>query len=275
VQLGNVDNTADSAKPVSTATTAQLNLKANSADVFLKTATYSRVESEALFTYKIDTYTSPLRLVINPISFATDLRIDPLLDLSIANVTVTNSITCKSIKSPSAASGIEIRSVNNALLGKVFDSGQTQLYSTLDVTGDTTIGGNLTLTGYLAAKPFVSLRVTTGGGTPSTLNATTGVTTIGTPGAVVLVQNGFIQNVTVARGTAGASNAFLYTFSWTTAHPLGSNYAVMCQFQGSSTSNLSPNGFFRANGATNAITLWVRTSDGIIKDENFYVYTVP
>jgi hypothetical protein len=74
VQLGNVDNTTDLLKPVSTATTTQLNLKANSADVFLKTATYSRTESEALFTYKIDTYTSPLRLAINPVTFATDLR---------------------------------------------------------------------------------------------------------------------------------------------------------------------------------------------------------
>ena len=68
---------------------------------------------------------------------------------------------------------------------------------------------------------------------------------------------------------------FLYTFTWTTPHPYGANYAVMCQFQGSSTLNTSPNGFFRATGTATSVSVWVRTSDGIIKDEKFYVYTVP
>ena len=108
--------------------------------------------------------------------------------------------------------------MGNALLAKVFDSGQTQLYNSLDVTGNTTIGGNLTLTGYLAAKPFVSLRVITGGGTPST------ATVIGTPGASAVVQYGFISNVAVTRGTVGGANAFLYTFIWATPHPLRTSY---------------------------------------------------
>ena len=68
---------------------------------------------------------------------------------------------------------------------------------------------------------------------------------------------------------------FLYTFSWANAHPLGANYAVMCNFHGSSSSNPSPNAFFRATGTSTSITVWVRTETGIIKDENFYVYTVP
>ena len=55
-----------------------LNLKANSADVYLTSATYSRIEEETLFTYKIDSYTAALRLAINPVTFATDLRIDPM-----------------------------------------------------------------------------------------------------------------------------------------------------------------------------------------------------
>jgi hypothetical protein len=135
-----------------------------------------------------------------------------------------------------------------------------------------TIGGNLTVNGFTNTKPYISLRITTSGGTPGTV--LNGVTTIGTPGPSVGINCGS-SAVTLARGTAGATNAFLYTISWTTAHPLGSNYAVMCNFQGGSTANLSPNGFFRANGTATSITVWVRTSDGIIKDENFYVYSVP
>ena len=117
------------------------------------------------------------------------------------------------------------------------------------------------------------MKITTSGGTASTL--VNGVTTIGTPGPSVAINCGYTSAVTLARGTTGTTNAFLYTISWTTAHPLGSNYAVMCNFQGGSTTNLSPNGFFRANGTATSITVWVRTSDGIIKDENSYVYSVP
>lgn len=154
----------------------------------------------------------------------------------------------------------------------------------LDVHGigyffdDVTITGKLTVTGiidnvsYSPSKPYVSLRVTTTGGTAST---GTTIGTIGTPGTVSIANYGHRQDITVARGTAGATNNFLYTFSWTNPHPLGSNYAVMCNFQGSSSSNPSPNAFFRATGTSTSITVWVRTETGIIKDENFYVYTVP
>jgi hypothetical protein len=236
--------------------------------VFLKTATYSRTESEALFTYKIDTYTSPLRLALNPVTFATDLRIDPLLDLSIAN------LTCNSIKSPSTASGVEIRSVGDALLARVFDSGQTQLYSSLDVTGNTTIGGNLTLTGYLAAKPFVSLRVLTGGGTPST------ATVIGTPGVSLVTPYGYIPTVTVARGTAGATNAFIYAFTWTTPHPLGINYIVNAAFRTGSSTDPQPVGVLTTNvTSSTSFNVWIRTTVGsttnVFADGTFYVYTVP
>ena len=137
------------------------------------------------------------------------------------------------------------------------------------ITGNLVVNGNLTLSGFNVIKPYISMKITTSGGTPSTL------TTIGTPGASVAINCGYTSAVTLARGTSGATNAFLYTISWTSPHPLGSNYMVMCNFQGGSTTNLSPNGFFRANGTSTNITIWVRTSDGIIKDENFYVYSVP
>jgi hypothetical protein len=363
VQLGNADNTTDILKPVSSATTAQLNLKAplaspsftgdilimsatvpgqikhafrqsglseiktqlevsgdiatngtvwsqneacltglqaytktevtnlltpkaNSTSVFLKTETYSRAQSEALFTYKIDTYTSPLRLAINSTTFATDLRIDPLMDLSIANITATSitttgnaaitgsltvgDLTCNSIKSLSTASGVEIRSVGNALLAKVFDGGQTQLYSSLDVSTNVTIGGNLTLTGYLSAKPFVSLRVMTGGGTPSTASV------IGTAGGSVVVQNGFITNVVTTRGPVGAANAFLYTFTWSIPHPLGISYVPNAIFRTGSSSDPSPVGVITAVvTSSTSFSIWIRTATNIFVDGNFFCYTVP
>jgi hypothetical protein len=216
------------------------------------------------------------------------------MNLSIANITaasitttgnaaITGSLsaadlTCNSIKSPSAASGVEIRSVGNAILAKVFDSGQTQLYNSLDVSTNVTIGGNLTLTGHLAAKPFVSLRVITGGGTPST------ATVIGTPGASLVTPYGYISNVTLARGTAGATNAFIYTFTWTTPHPLGINYIVNAVFRTGSSTDPQPAGVITTNvTSSTSFNVWIRTTVGttfpgtpnVFADGTFYVYTVP
>ena len=65
------------------------------------------------------------------------------------------------------------------------------------------MGGNLTVNGFIAAKPYASLRVGTSGGTPST---GTIAGTIGTPGTVRLIQYGFVTNVSVARGAAATTN---------------------------------------------------------------------
>jgi hypothetical protein len=145
------------------------------------------------------------------------------------------------------------------------------------INGGLTVVGNLTVNGFTATKPYVSLRINTSGGTPTTVVTVGGVTTttIGTPGTMTVQNYGYTSSITSARGTVGAGNYLLYSFTWTTPHPYGANYAVMCNFQGSSTTNTSPNGFFRATGTATSMTVWVRTADGIIKDENFYVYTVP
>ena len=95
------------------------------------------------------------------------------------------------------------------------------------------MGGNLTGNGFIAAKPYASLRVGTSGGTPST---GTTVGTIGTPGTTNLVQYGFLTNVSLSRGIVGTTNLFLYSFTLPTAHPLGLNYIVNGGFRtGSST----------------------------------------
>lgn len=48
VGLGNVDNTADLDKPISTLTQAALDLKANAADVYTKTETYNKTEIDGM-----------------------------------------------------------------------------------------------------------------------------------------------------------------------------------------------------------------------------------
>lgn len=53
---------------------------------------------------------------------------------------------------------------------------------------DLNVYGNLAVAGYTSAKPFVSLRVTTTGGIPSTGTTTN---TIGTTGTTTLAQYGF------------------------------------------------------------------------------------
>ncbi len=58
---------------------------------------------------------------------------------------------------------------------------------------------------YLNAKPYISLKVATAGGTPST---GTTVGTIGTPGAMTITSMGSNFSVTAARGTVGTTNAF-------------------------------------------------------------------
>ena len=135
------------------------------------------------------------------------------------------------------------------------------------------MSGNLTVNGFIAAKPYASLRVSTAGGTPST---GTTVGTIGTPGTVSLVQYGFLTNVSVARGTVATTNLFLYSFTLPTAHPLGTNYIVNGGFRTASSTDVSPKAFltFTVISAT-YFCAWVRSSTGILVDGNFYVYTAP
>ena len=123
------------------------------------------------------------------------------------------------------------------------------------------------LKGIEIAKPSVSLRVTTTGGTASNGTATG---SIGTVGTTTLAQYGFLINVTLARGTAGATNAFIYTFTMPTAHPLGSNYIVNGGFRSGSSGDPWPNAFliFNATSST-SFNVWVKNSSSIIQDGNF------
>ena len=99
---------------------------------------------------------------------------------------------------------------------------------------------------------------------------------IGTPGAVTITNLGFQQNITSARGSVNNANQFLYTFTFTTPHPLGTNYAVGCSFITGSTSSNNPNATITSNGQSTSITVWIRENvSNIIRDGNFYVYSIP
>ena len=136
--------------------------------------------------------------------------------------------------------------------------------------------GNLVVSGYLSAKPYVALRVATSTAAPAVASTGTTAGTIGTPGTVSLTQYGFLTNVSVARGTVGGTNLFLYTFTMPTAHPLGTSYTVNGCFQTGGTSAPSPNAFLTFSvGSSTSFTVWVRGPTNILLDGNFHVYTVP
>ena len=59
VGLSNVDNTSDASKPISTATQTALNLKANNAEVYKKTETYTRSEVDTKVATSISTVYKP------------------------------------------------------------------------------------------------------------------------------------------------------------------------------------------------------------------------
>ncbi len=80
--------------------------------------------------------------------------------------------------------------------------------------------------GCIAAKPYVSFRVSTTGGVASAVLGA--ATTIGTPGTVTITSFGFNTSVVCIRGTSGNVNAFVYTFTWAGAHPLGAHFGTKC-----------------------------------------------
>ena len=147
----------------------------------------------------------------------------------------------------------------------------------IDTVGNSTIGGNLTVNGFIAAKPYVSFRVSTTGGVPSAVVGA--ATSIGTPGTVTITNFGFNTSVVCTRGTSGNVNAFLYTFTWTGAHPLGANFGANVLYYTTSTSSAQPLGVITAIVAATSITVWLRATVGtvsnVLQDGSFYVYSVP
>ena len=146
----------------------------------------------------------------------------------------------------------------------------------VEINAPLIVNNNVTINGFLAAKPYISLKVSTSlysSGTILAVPSTSSV--IGTPGAVTLTNVGYQQSATVGRGTVGNVNYFLYTFTFP-AHPLGSSYGVGCTFNTGSTSSTNPNAIITTNNTSTQITLWIREiTTNILRDGTFYVYSVP
>ena len=270
VQLGSVDNTADSAKPVSS---------------FQLTALNQREYTIAA--------SAPLR---KDVSFnlqggvhATTLSVDPTADISITNLTASGSVAVGTITKRLAndvtvdcdlalGATLLVDTINTSLADQITVQDNVVIGSTA-TNKNLTLNGNLSITGSISAKPYVSLRVVTAGGTAST-NPSGSTLTIGTPGTTSLVNSGYNTTVAVTRGTAGAANAFIYTFTWTGAHPLGASYAVFAQLQTGSTSSSTPIGVITTNTTSStSFNVWIRATVGtvanVLVDGTFYVHTVP
>jgi hypothetical protein len=251
-------------------------LKANTSD------TYTKTQVANLFHPKINSFVSPLRCDLNILSGINALSIDENASLAIGDITSSGALHIDTI-APNLALELTLDgdcAVSGVLLVDTMTSSVSdhiQVNDNFSVSGNVAVGGNLVVAGYISAKPFVSLRVLTSTATPATPST---ATVIGTPGATTVVQYGYIQNVAIARGTVGAANAFLYTFTWTTPHPLGLNYIVNAGFRTGSTSDVMPTGVITTNiTSSTSFNLWIRTTVGstpnIFADGNFYIYTVP
>jgi hypothetical protein len=134
---------------------------------------------------------------------------------------------------------------------------------------------NVTINGFLAAKPYISIKISTSlfsSGVISAIPSTS--TAIGIPGMMSITNLGF-QSAIVSRGTVGNNNYFLYTFTFP-AHPLGANYTVGCTFNTGATSSTNPNAVITTNNTSTQITVWIReNTTNILRDGTFSVYSIP
>ena len=197
---------------------------------------------------------------------------------ALGNVNVNGILKAPQIRVTGTDDGVTIQNTDGTEVAKFHNDFRCRMNGNTSVLGDLSVTGSLTASGPLTVKPYISLCVSNTGGTLSTVSGST--TTLGTPGTVSLTHLGFNQTAVCTRGTPGNTNYFLYTFTWTGAHPQGSNFAVGATYNTGSTGATQPIGIITAN-ATNStqITLWIRTTIGtvtnVLMDGNFYVYSIP
>ena len=126
--------------------------------------------------------------------------------------------------------------------------------SNLSVTGNLTVGGTVTLSNFLAHKPWVGFLVTTSGGVASISNHV-----------------GFKTTGISVSHTANGN----YTIT-IPAHPNGAAYLTMLSPYSTSTGGAStyPTGY---SGNSTTIYVHCRSDVGVtsVVDGNFYVHTVP
>ena len=187
-----------------------------------------------------------------------------------APLLVNSVMTCENIKSIGTP-GIKFLKSDGTNALRIYDNGISQFSSNVIVDGSLTVGS------FFANKPYISLRVSTSGGTPSTVDGTT--VTIGTAGTASLTQLGF-TTATCARGPAGQSNSFGYVFNWATPHPLGTAYSVNCTFYTPASSSPQPVGVLTATVISSTqCSVFIRATVGsvsnVLQEGNFFVNTIP
>ncbi len=87
-------------------------------------------------------------------------------------------------------------------------------------------------------------------------------------------------SVRLAHGTVGDTNDLVYTFTWTGAHPLGTNYVVGAHFQTGGTAAAAPIGVVSTNVTSSiSFAVWIRPSissvSNVLVDDIVYVYAMP
>ena len=194
--------------------------------------------------------------------------------LTIGNITglprAGSVLSAGKIRGLQGGSGLTL-SGTSEYLTMSFDPAGTINTANLNATGDVTVQGNLTVTGFYPVKPFVgfSLYSPAGG-----LGAFT-VTSFGH----IPITSSMITRV----GTN--SKAYRITFPTGQSHPNGSNFAIMATSQ-TDTSNMiwyEPTAKIEtiSGVAGAAITVWLRIPGGdpsvatSFVDGSFFCYTVP
>jgi len=120
------------------------------------------------------------------------------------------------------------------------------------VQNDLSVSGNLSVTGFYPHKPYVAFYFT--GGQISTSNVP-----------------GFVPRANITMDPR--NNNELYAFTFSPAHPNGTNYMVMVTARTGSSSTYF---YCTANAtANNRFLVWCRTSPNALVNGEYYVQTIP
>ena len=213
VGLGNVDNTSDASKPVSTATQSALDLKAPLASpAFTGTVTgitkamvgLSNVDNESkatMFTAPAFTgVTSVSGSIIPTANITYDLgsSTNRFKDLWLSGSTIDLGGAAIS----GSATGISLPALNDTPVGNLTPS--TGAFTTLTTSGSSTVGTDLTVTGTLFSNDITSTNISIAGNAVITGNLTVQGTTTTINSTTIAVGD---LNIVVAKDAADATSA--------------------------------------------------------------------
>lgn len=186
VGLGNVDNTSDASKPISTATQSALNAKANAADVYKKTETYTKSEIDT----KVSTVYKPKgsKDTIAQVIALTDAKVGDVWDvkaeftLSGKKYPASTNVVCVTATSASVHTD-----ANWDALGGTVDltpyAKSTDVNTQLSTKVDKVTGKGLSTNDYTSAEK-TKLAGITAGAQPNSV-----ISVAGRTGAVVLTKS--------------------------------------------------------------------------------------